>query len=108
MWKIVEENGVEVSREVINTSSYKMTPRTATVGVKTDNAVYASRIQAAIASGSIDTVKAEAAAIKAETAAAAAMTPEQQAAAQQQAALEAYYKALQEQQAAQQSTTTTP
>lgn len=108
LWKIVEENGVEVSREVINTSSYKMTPRTATVGVKTDNAVYASRIQAAIASGSIDTVKAEAAAIKAETAAAAAMTPEQQAAAQQQAALEAYYKALQEQQAAQQSTTTTP
>ena len=60
---------MEVSREVINTSSYKMTPRTATVGVKTDNAVYASRIQAAIASGSIDTVKAEAAAIKAETAA---------------------------------------
>lgn len=108
LWKIVEENGVEVSREVINTSSYKMTPRTATVGVKTDNAVYASRIQAAIASGSIDTVKAEAAAIKAEMTAAAAMTPEQQAAAQQQAALEAYYKALQEQQAAQQSTTTTP
>ena len=109
LWKIVEENGVEVSREVINTSSYKMTPRTATVGVKTDNAAYASRIQAAIASGSINTVKAEAAAIKAEAAAAATMTPEEQAAAQQQAALEAYYKALQEQQAAaQQQDTTTP
>ena len=52
LWKIVEENGVEVSREVINTSSYKMTPRTATVGVKTDNAVYASRIQAAGTAGS--------------------------------------------------------
>ena len=109
LWKIVEENGVEVSREVINTSSYKMTPRTATVGVKTDNAAYASRIQAAIASGSINTVKAEAAAIKAEAAAAATMTPEEQAVAQQQAALEAYYKALQEQQAAaQQQDTTTP
>ena len=109
LWKIVEENGVEVSREVINTSSYKMTPRTATVGVKTDNAAYASRIQAAISSGSINTVKAEAAAIKAEAAAAATMTPEEQAAAQQQAALEAYYKALQEQQAAaQQQDTTTP
>lgn len=104
LWKIVEENGVEVSREVINTSSYKMTPRTATVGTRTDNAAYASRIQAAIASGSIDTVKAEAAAIKAEAAAAANMTAAEQEAAQQQAALEAYYKALAEQQAA----TTTP
>ena len=109
LWKIVEENGEEVSREVINTSNYKMTPRTATVGTKTDNAVYANRIQVAIASGSIDTVKAEAAAIRAEVAAAANMTPEEQAAAQQQAALEAYYKALQEQQAAaQQQNTTTP
>lgn len=100
LWKIVEENGVEVSREVINKSSYKVTPRTATVGVKTDNPAYAARIQAAIASGSIDSVKAEAGAIKAEIAAAASMTSEEQAAAQQQAALEAYYQALQEQQAA--------
>lgn len=88
LWKVVEENGVEVSREVINKSSYKATPRTAVVGVNTDNPAYAARMQAAVASGSIDTCKAEAAAIKAEM----------QAAAQQQADLEAYYQALQQQQ----------
>lgn len=100
LWKIVEENGKEVSREVINTSTYKATPRTATVGVSTDNPAYASRMQQAIASGSIDTVKAEISAIKADQQAAASMTPEEQAAAQQQAALAAYYQALQQQQAA--------
>lgn len=88
LWKIVEENGAEVSREVINKSSYKVSPRTAVVGVNTDNPAYAARIQAAVASGSIDTCKAEAAAIKAEMAAAA----------QQQADLEAYYQALVQQQ----------
>lgn len=91
LWKIVEENGVEVSRDVINKSTYKVSPRTATVGVNTDNPAHAARIQAAIASGSIDTCKAEAAAIQAEIAAAA----------QQQADLEAYYQALQQQQQAQ-------
>lgn len=91
LWKVVEENGVEVSRDVINKSTYKVSPRTATVGVNTDNPVHAARIQAAIASGSIDTCKAEAAAIQAEVAAAA----------QQQADLEAYYQALQQQQQAQ-------
>lgn len=91
LWKIVEENGVEVSRDVINKSTYKVSPRTAIVGTGTDNPVHAARMQAAIASGSIDTCKAEAAAIKAELAAAA----------QQQADLEAYYQALQQQQQAQ-------
>ena len=95
LWKIVEENGVEVSREVINKSSYKVSPRSAVVGVNTDNPVYAQRINAAVASGSIDTCKAEAAAIKAEMAAA---QQQQEAAAQQQADLEAYYQALQQQQ----------
>lgn len=88
LWKVVEENGVEVSREVINKSSYKVSPRSAVVGVNTDNPVYAERMNAAIASGSIDVCKAEAAAIKAEMAAAA----------QQQADLDAYYQALQQQQ----------
>ncbi len=101
LWKVVEENGVEVSREVINKSSYKVSPRSATVGVNTDNPNYAARINAAVASGSIDTCKAEAAAIKAEMAAAAqqqaAMTEEERAAAEQQAALDAYYEALQQQ-----------
>ena len=93
LWKIVEENGVEVSREVINKSSYKASPRTAVVGVNTDNPVYAARMQAAVASGSIDACKAEAAAIQAEMAAAA----------QQQADLEAYYQALLQQQLEQQA-----
>lgn len=97
LWKVVEENGQEVSREVINKSTYKVSPRSATVGTATDNPAYASRIQAAIATGSIDHIKAEAAAIQAEIAAIAA---QQQAIAQQQAELEAYYKALAEQQAA--------
>lgn len=102
LWKIVEEDGVEVSRDVINKSSYKVSPRSATVGVNTDNPNYAARINAAVASGSIDTCKAEASAIKAEMAAAAeqqaAMTDEQRAAAEQQAALDAYYQALLQQQ----------
>ncbi len=97
LWKVVEENGQEISRDVINKSTYKVSPRSATVGTATDNPAYASRIQAAIATGSIDHVKAEAAAIQAEQAAVAA---QQQAIAQQQAELEAYYKALAEQQAA--------
>lgn len=88
LWKIVEENGVEVSREVINKSTYKVSPRAAVVGVNTDNPAYAARINAAVASGSIDKCKAEAAAIKAEMAAAA----------QQQADMDAYMQALQQQQ----------
>ncbi|MDE6219161.1 MAG: VanW family protein [Lachnospiraceae bacterium] len=105
LWKIVEENGVEVSREVINKSSYKVSPRSAVVGVATDNPAYAERMNAAVASGSIDTCKAEAAAIKAEMEAGpsqpATMTEEEIAAAQQ-AALDAYYQALQQQQLEQQ------
>jgi vancomycin resistance protein YoaR len=93
LWKVVTENGVEVSREVINKSTYKVSPRSATVGIASDNATYVARMQAAIATGSIDTCKAEAAAIKAEQAAATE-------AAQQQADLEAYYNALAQQQAA--------
>lgn len=88
LWKVVVENGAEVSRDVINKSAYKVSPRTATVGINTDNPAHAARMQAAIDSGSIDACKAEAAAIQAEVAAAA----------QQQADLEAYYQALQQQQ----------
>jgi vancomycin resistance protein YoaR len=93
LWKVVTENGIEVSREVINKSTYKVSPRSATVGIASDNPTYVARMQAAIATGSIDTCKAEAAAIKAEQAAATE-------AAQQQAQLEAYYNALAQQQAA--------
>lgn len=66
LWKIVEEDGVEVSRTTINKSTYKMSPRTATVGMQTGNAEHLDRVKSAIASGSINVVKAELAAIEAE------------------------------------------
>lgn len=93
LWKIVTENGEEVSREVINESTYNVSPRTATVGVNTDNPAYYARIQEAIATGSIDQVKAVAGAIYAEMQNAANMTEEE-------AALAAFYQAQQAQQAA--------
>ena len=77
LWKVVTENGVEVSRTEVNKSTYQVSPRTATVGVSTaDPAVY-NAMQAAIATGSIDHVKGVVAAYNAAL---------QQAATQQQAA----------------------
>ncbi len=57
LWKIVTENGREVSREQVNSSSYKVTPRTATVGVATADPNAYNQIMAAIATNSIDHVK---------------------------------------------------
>ena len=57
LWKVVTENGVEVSREQVNYSSYKMTPRSATVGVATSDPNVFNEMQAAIGTGSIDHVK---------------------------------------------------
>lgn len=65
LWKIVTENGVEVSREKINSSSYKVTPRTATVGVLTADPNAYNEIMAAIGTNSIDHVKNVAAALAA-------------------------------------------
>lgn len=58
LWKVVTVDGVVESREVVNSSNYKMVPRTITVGVATDNQEAYNQIQAAIATGSIDQVKA--------------------------------------------------
>lgn len=57
LWKVVKENGVEVSREQINSSNYKVSPRSATVGVATDDPNAYNEIMAAIGTGSIDHVK---------------------------------------------------
>jgi vancomycin resistance protein YoaR len=57
LWKVVKENGVEVSREQINSSSYKMVPRTAIVGVATDNPQAYEEIMAAIGTGNLDHVR---------------------------------------------------
>ena len=57
LWKIVTENGVEVSRTEVNSSSYKMTPRSLTVGTATGDPNAYNTLMEAIATGSIDHVK---------------------------------------------------
>ncbi len=57
LWKVVKEDGVEVSREQVNSSSYKMTPRSATVGVATADPQAYEEIMAAIGTANIDHVK---------------------------------------------------
>lgn len=95
LWKVVKENGTEVSREVVNSSNYQMSPSTVTVGTATSDPNYSTLIQAAIATNDVATVKNAAANIKAAQTAAAALTPEQLAqiaaaqAAMQQAAQDA-------------------
>ena len=57
LWKVVLENGTEVSRTQVNSSSYKMVPRSATVGTATEDPVAYEEIMAAIGTGSLDHVK---------------------------------------------------
>lgn len=54
LWKVVTVDGQEVSREKVNSSSYKMTPRQATFGVATGDPNAYNEIMAAIGTGSID------------------------------------------------------
>ncbi|MBQ7839500.1 MAG: VanW family protein [Lachnospiraceae bacterium] len=80
LWKVVKQDGAEVSREVVNKSSYAMSPRTATVGTATNDPNISAMIQSAIATSNINEVKNTIANIKAAQEAAAALTPEQLAA----------------------------
>lgn len=57
LWKKVTVNG-ETTKELVNTSNYNATPRYATVGMATDDPTIAAIMNDAVASGSIDTVKA--------------------------------------------------
>lgn len=57
LWKVVTVDGVQTERVQINSSNYLPTPKTATVGMATDNPTALAMMQAAIATGSIDTVK---------------------------------------------------
>lgn len=75
LWKIVTVDGVETERIQINKSTYQPTPKTATVGIATDNPAALAMIQAAIATGSIDTVKATINELNAAAAAAQALDP---------------------------------
>ena len=68
LWKVVTKDGVEVSREQVNSSSYKMTPRSATVGVVTDDPWAYNEIMAAIGTANIDHVNNVIAMIKAQQA----------------------------------------
>ena len=85
LWKVVRENGVEVSREQINSSSYMKAPRSATVGIATEDEGAYNAIMAAVATNSVDQVKAVAGAYKAAADAAAAEAAAAQAAAEGQA-----------------------
>ncbi len=58
LWKIVKENGVEVSREQVNSSTYKAVPRYVTVGTATSDPNVAAQLQAAIDTGVLDNVNA--------------------------------------------------
>ena len=86
LWKIVKENGVEVSREQVNSSTYMKAPRSATVGVATADPAAYEAIMAAVATNSIDQVKAVAASYKAAADAAAAQAAAEAAAQQPQPA----------------------
>lgn len=65
LWKVVYENGEQISREMINSSSYKMVPRSATVGIATEDPNAYNEIMAAISTNNIDHVKNVAAALAA-------------------------------------------
>ena len=54
LWKTVYENGVQVSREQVNSSTYNQSPRSITIGVATDNPDIYNALMAAAASGSAD------------------------------------------------------
>lgn len=89
LWKVVKENGVETSREQVNSSSYMKAPRSATVGVATEDPAAYEAIMAAVATGSVDQVKAVAGAYKAASDAAAAQAAAEAEAAAQAAAQQA-------------------
>ncbi len=58
LWKVVTENGVEVSRTAINNSSYKSSTATYVVGTNTDNAQAKQVLAEAIQSQNEATIKA--------------------------------------------------
>ena len=64
LWKIVSENG-ETTREVVNSSNYKMVPKIVTVGTGGADGTQLAQIQTAIATGDVGTVKAVAGALAA-------------------------------------------
>ncbi len=70
LWKIVTVNGVEESREVVNSSTYKMVPKIITVGTATGDVEAQTALNTAIATGDINQVNSVIAAYTARAAAA--------------------------------------
>lgn len=85
LWKITYENEQEVSREMVNSSVYKMVPRYATVGVATEDPNVYNELMAAISTNNIDHVKAVVAALAAAAAPPAEVPPAEAPAAPQEA-----------------------
>ena len=56
LWKIVKEDGVEVSRELFNKSNYKSSPRKLAVGIATDNESLRWAVYNAIGSGDVTAI----------------------------------------------------
>lgn len=56
LWKIVTENGEQVSKEEVNNSYYQMTPNKYKVGVKTSNGEASSAMYTAIANNDLNQV----------------------------------------------------
>ncbi len=75
LWKVVTVNGVEESRTQVNSSSYKMTPRSVTIGVATDNPDLYNQVMAAVGTNNIDHVRGVVAALMAGTEVPAAPQP---------------------------------
>lgn len=50
LWKVVKENGEEISRDVINSSTYRPSDVVVTVGVRSDNAEASKIVRNAVAS----------------------------------------------------------
>jgi vancomycin resistance protein YoaR len=90
LWKIVTENGKQVSREVFNKSTYQMTPEIVTVGTA---GTVTSELQAAIESGDVSAIRTAAANAK-NAASSAGTSAADAAAAAQKAAQDAYAAAL--------------
>lgn len=78
LWKVVLVDGQEVSREKVNSSTYKPSPKSCVVGTATSNTDDYNALMAAIETGSVDQVKAVSDSIAARDAAAALAAQQQQ------------------------------
>ena len=58
LWKIVKENGVEVSRDLFNSSNYMMSPKTVYIGVAGAGPEITNQLAAYAAAGDADTCRA--------------------------------------------------